>query len=64
MNVRELIKALQSFDQELPVSVDDWNEQFSSPMLLYEGSVNLGATRYWSDEQGCYIVIDPCVVIG
>ena len=31
MKLKEFIEKLKTFDQELPVCLDDWNEQYQAP---------------------------------
>ena len=41
MTVRELIDHLATFDPDLPVYVDDWNEQYMEPAEVTAEHVDL-----------------------
>lgn len=63
MKVKELIKRLTEFPQDMTVAIADWNEGESNPCRICVEEINITQFKYYDPDVEDWVSI-TCVVIG
>ena len=62
MKLKKFIEKLKEFDQDLPVCLDDWSEQYAGPNESVAETMEVWEGRY-GDKNHKYVT-GRCLLIG